>query len=89
MKKSIIFKNIIVLVSLVLGILFLYLGFKEYQYTLKSKYKNETIREMVINDSNDPLNRRIDFKKLKNENEDIVTWIYIPKTSIDYPIVIG
>ncbi|WP_308779981.1 class B sortase [uncultured Clostridium sp.] len=89
MKKSIIFKNIIVLVSLVLGILFLYLGFKEYQYTLKSKYKNETIREMVVEDSNDPLNRRIDFKKLKSENEDIVAWIYIPKTSIDYPIVIG
>ena len=89
MKKSIIFKNIIVLVSLVLGILFLYLGFKEYQYTLKSKYKNETIREMVINDSNDPLNRRIDFKKLKSENKDIVAWIYIPGTSIDYPIVIG
>ena len=89
MKKNIIFKNIIVIVSLILGVLFLYLGFKEYQYTLKSKYKNETIREMVINDSNDPLNRRMDFKKLKNENEDIVAWIYIPGTSIDYPILIG
>ena len=42
-----------------------------------------------MEDSNDPLNRRIDFKKLKSENEDIVAWIYIPKTSIDYPIVIG
>ena len=89
MKKNIIFKNIIGIVSLILGVLFLYLGFKEYQYTLKSKYKNETIREMVVEDSNDPLNRRIDFKKLKSENEDIVAWIYIPKTSIDYPIVIG
>lgn len=89
MKKNIIFKNIIGIVSLILGVLFLYLGFKEYQYTLKSKYKNETIREMVINDSNDPLNRRIDFKKLKSENKDIVAWIYIPGTSIDYPIVIG
>lgn len=33
--------------------------------------------------------RKIDFKKLKSQNQDIVGWIYIRGTTIDYPIVQG
>ena len=29
----------------------------------------------------------IDWKELKEENEDIYAWIYIPNTNIDYPIL--
>ncbi len=31
--------------------------------------------------------RKIDFKKLKSQNQDIAGWIYIRGTTIDYPIV--
>lgn len=33
--------------------------------------------------------RKIDFKKLKSQNQDIAGWIYIRSTTIDYPIVQG
>lgn len=33
--------------------------------------------------------RKIDFKKLKSQNQDIAGWIYIRGTTIDYPIVQG
>ena len=36
-----------------------------------------------------PLDRTIDFDALRAVNEDIIGWIYMPNTRIDYPLVIG
>lgn len=35
----------------------------------------------------DPMDRVIDWDALKEINEDIVAWIYIPDTNIDYPVL--
>lgn len=38
---------------------------------------------------NDPRDRKIDFDALRALNEEVCAWIYIPNTSIDYPVVAG
>lgn len=37
----------------------------------------------------DPKNRIIDWTYLHNINKDIVAWIYVPNTNIDYPVIKG
>ncbi|MEG2575517.1 MAG: class B sortase [Christensenella sp.] len=37
----------------------------------------------------DPYDRKIDFDALRAVNEEIAAWIYIPNTSIDYPVLKG
>ena len=81
---------IVGIIFLLATIVFLYLAFNEAKYSIDTKEKNKAIREVVVTeDENNPLNRKIDFHKLKNENKDIVAWIYIPGTTVDYPILIG
>jgi len=36
-----------------------------------------------------PLDKRINFSKLKEANEDIIGWINIPGTTVDYPLLIN
>lgn len=88
MRKGI--SVIVGIIFLLATIVFLYLAFNEAKYSIDTKEKNKAIREVVVTeDENNPLNRKIDFHKLKNENKDIVAWIYIPGTTVDYPILIG
>lgn len=40
-------------------------------------------------DPNDPFNRSLDWDRLHSVNPDIIGWLYIPDTVIDYPILQG
>lgn len=87
MKKGCI--NFLVVVLFLISGVFLYLAFNEGFYAIDSKMKNNAIRDVVVQETEDPLNRHIDFDKLKAINEDVVAWVYIPGTTVDYPILIG
>lgn len=46
-------------------------------------------KEKRKNTQQDPLQRRFDFAGLKEINREIVGWIYVPGTQIDYPVCRG
>lgn len=52
----------------------------------KAKEEYAKIQEEVVIDDNDPMNRTIDFAALQQTNPDIYAWIYIPDTTVNYPV---
>lgn len=69
--------------SLFISLISVYTGVTEY-------YKNNNLYNTIDNlnpFSNDDLS--IAYAKLKELNEDYVEWLYIPGTTISYPIVNG
>lgn len=77
--------------KIVLGILliaFVYLGFRLYSILSEPEAEQKewtSIQEEVIVEQNNELT--IDWTSLLSSNKDVVGWIYMPGTSINYPIL--
>lgn len=62
---------------------------KPYQ---EAKITYDHIREEVaepVDESTEPMERKIDFDALQQKNRDIIAWLYVPGTQIDYPVCRG
>ena len=71
-------------------LLFCVSAWKLYGYYISYKEAKDTydnLRKENVHISNDE--RKIDFEKLRAQNKDVVGWIYVKGTTIDYPIVYG
>lgn len=83
-------RKLVASILLIIAIVFVYKSVSEAKYKRVNKVINQSVRELTTSDEvNDPLNRVIDFEKLRSINEDIKAWIYVPGTNIDYPILVG
>ena len=59
---------------------------------IKMKNQKETLeKEVIIKEKTETgeVDKKIDFKKLTEINSDVVGWIEIPNTNINYPILQG
>ena len=63
------------------------IGYKYHKVNSDNKKLQEKVVTEVKQDS--PLDRKVDFNQLKSINEDIIGWIYIPNTNIDYALLKG
>ncbi|MGN0302421.1 MAG: class B sortase [Anaerotardibacter sp.] len=85
-KSTIAFKIALVvfIVSVVL------LGLIGYQYWVQDKAYQEAQEHFDVSDVEDNyLNAKVDWDALRQENEDIVAWVFVPETKINYPVVQG
>lgn len=87
MKRSC---NVLVVVMFIISGIFGYLSYREYRYSFINRYKNRAVRDVAIKvtEEETPITNRIDFNALKSINSDVVSWISIPGTSVDYPILV-
>lgn len=51
------------------------------------EYTIETTSVSSVSQVNNVENHNINWDKLKEDNQDIYAWIYIPNTKVDYPVV--
>ena len=83
----------VILICILLGVSIFYgkLSYIEYEPVWKADMQKKAIKEVAVKEENISVSkdRVIDFQLLQQINEDVAGWIYIPDTSIDYPILIG
>lgn len=85
MKKIII--TIFIIICIIALFIIGYLLLKDYfEYDSNNKDIEELVDEVFIDNPTEEKNK-IDWKQLKTINEDIIAWIEIEGTQINYPIL--
>lgn len=73
---------------LLLAVICLFLAAREYYPYLKNDIELRKLREEVAEETEDEEDgEAIDWDRLKKINPDIIAWIRVPGTKIDYPVL--
>lgn len=81
--------NIILVVLIAFFLVVCSIVFGDIKKIFDTKKDYENIKEQCVSDKSGKENgRKINWDKLYKINDDIVAWIYIPGTPIDYPVVL-
>ena len=89
MKKIL---KVISICFLLAGCVFLFLAKRENRPYEEAKKDRNELQEIIVleeTEEKNPLERKIDFVSLQEINPDIIGWLFVPETNIDYPILRG
>lgn len=85
MKKRI--YNITLLISIVLLFVVCSIIYKDFKKMYECNRIYDEIKEQCVSTSAESIDKKINWKKMESINADIVAWVYIPNTQIDYPVL--
>lgn len=83
------FYRMVIVVLIIAAIVFLAMAFKEQYPLWKNQQELENLQASVETEKTKDENPHINWKKLKRTNPDIVGWIKVLGTKIDYPVLKG
>lgn len=83
------FTTIFIVIDILFIILVSFLIIKRCMSYRKAQQNYNIVKEQVVTDNANALERTVDFSYLEEKNHLISSWIYIPDTVIDYPVVQG
>lgn len=78
--------NVLIVIMVSVTIICVYMFYQELKELDTIKKNHKTIINEVKNNNGDGI---VDFKKLNKINPDIIAWISIPGTPVDYPVVMA
>ena len=86
-KRTSIFINILILIVVcaIIGILILFVVQGRAYAAARNSY--DEIKQQAVSVSSDALERTIDFSVIEDNSNGKCSWIYLPDSEIDYPIV--
>ena len=80
--------NVVLIILISVFIFVFVIFFKDLREMQKVKNVYGNVEQRCVSaKSKKKTDKKIDWNKLKKENDDIVAWLYIPGTKINYPIV--
>lgn len=87
-------KFLLILLQIIFVAIFIYSGYHIINWYKENKENNEILTQMsetvkIEKDEDGTNYYKIDFEKMKQTNEDIVAWIKVNNTKVEYPIVQG
>ena len=83
------FYHLIIVILVAAALVFLLMAFKEQYPIWKNQQELENLRSKVEKKKTKNENPHINWENLKSTNPEIVGWIKVPVTKIDYPILQG
>ena len=80
-----------VILAVLLGV-FCFSGYKIYSYyseqNASTKLNEEIVREYTIRKTGEAKEYfEVDFDQLRQQNEDVTAWLYLPDSVINYPVL--